>query len=185
MESTAECPGVAGGVADEQQFAVAGRHHRVNSLIDPFAHPLSLIHHDQHIGRVEPLKLVCLVGGEPERKAVVGNLETGAEHPATEEFGRAAVEAANLAPQNVAHLPGGGSGGEDDGGGVAGEEPEHGAGGGKAFSESVSGLDGDALVAGEGFEDFFLLAPELDAEDIAGEDVWGAAATLHNQALVI
>ena len=95
------------------------------------------------------------------------------------------METADLAPEDVADLPGGGGGGEDDGWGVAGEEPEDGDGGGEALAEAVAGLDGDAAVLGEGFEDLFLPAPELDAEVSLGKGAGGAATTLHDEELFI
>ncbi len=95
------------------------------------------------------------------------------------------MQTANLAPEDVAHLPRRRGGGEDDGGGVAGEEPEDSDGGGEAFAEPVAGFHRNPAVVADGLQHLFLLAPELDAEDIAGEEVGGAEATIHNQAVII
>ena len=185
VEGAAECAGVAGGVADEEELAVAGGHDGLDGVVDFFADALGLVDDDEHVGGVEALELVGLVGGEAEGKAVVGEFVAGGEHGASQKPGSGAVEAANLAPEDVADLAGGGGGGEDDGGGVAGEEPEDGDGGGEAFAEAVASLDGDAAVLGEGFEDLFLPAPELDAEVSLGKGAGGAATTLHDEELFI
>ena len=52
---------------------------------------------------------------------------------------------------------------------VRAEEPEDGDGGSEALADAVASLDGDAAVVAEGVEDFFLLAPEVDAQKVAGE----------------
>ena len=169
VEGAAEGAGIAGGVADEEELAVAGGHYGVDGFVNGFGDAFGFVDDDEHVWGVEALELVGFVGGEAEGEAVACDLEAGVEHGPAEALGGCAVESADFAPEDVADLARGGGGGDDDGWGVAGEEPEDGDGGGEAFAEAVAGFDGDAAVLGEGMEDFFLLAPELDAEDVAGE----------------
>jgi hypothetical protein len=51
---------------------------------------------------------------------------------------------------------------------VRGEEPQRGARGGGGLANAVAGADGDAVVIAQRLEKFALLAPRLEAEDIAG-----------------
>ena len=159
VESPPERPDDAGGVAYEQQLAAARRHHGIDGLVDVLAHPLRLVDDDEHVGRVEALKLVHLVGRESKCKAVLVQFEAGLEHVASDVIRGGAMEAADLPPKDVPDLAGGGSGGEDGGGLVGIEEPEDGDGGGEALAEAVAGLDGDTTVVANGAQDLLLLVP--------------------------
>ena len=170
VEGSAERAGHGGGVADEEQQGVGGGHHGLDGLVDFLADALGFVDDDEYVGAVEALELVCAVGGEAEGVAVVGEVPAGVQHLAAEGLRGGTVEAANLPPEDVAHLPEGGRSAEGDGAaGVGVDEPEQGDGGAEALAKAVASLDGDAAMLGEGVEHLGLLGPQLDAEDLAGE----------------
>ena len=84
MEGAAECAGDAGGVTDEEKLAVACGHHGIDGFVDGLDNALGLVDDDEHVGGVEALKLVHLVGGEAEGKAVLLHLQACLEHPAAD-----------------------------------------------------------------------------------------------------
>ena len=55
----------------------------------------------------------------------MSNLETGAEHPATQKFGRVAMQTADLPPEDVPHLPPSRRRRQHYGRVVAADEPQH------------------------------------------------------------
>ena len=170
VEGAAEGPGHGGGVADEQQQGVGGGHDGFDGFVDFFADSFGLVHHDEHVGTVEALELVCAVGGEAEGVTVVGEVPAGVAHLAAEGSGGGTVKAAYLSPEDVAHLAEGGRGAEGDGlAGVGVNEPEQGHGGAEALAEAVARLDGDAAVLGQGGKHLRLLVPQVDAQHLAGE----------------
>ncbi len=169
VEGAAESTVVGGGIADEEKLDVAGGHDGFDGLEDGVGDAFGFVDDDEHVWGVEALKLVGLVGREADGEAVVVDVEAGMEELAAWAMDSTLVEAVNFAPEDVAHLAGGGCGGEDGGGLVGGEEPEGSGGGSEALANAVAGLNGDAAVVAEGVEDFFLLVPKLDAKDVLGE----------------
>ena len=170
VEGSAKGSGHSRGVADEQQQRVCRGHHRLDGLVDVVADALGLVHDDEHVGTVKALELVGAVGGQSHGVTVVGKLPAGVQHLAAQGLGGRAVEAAQLPPEYVAHLPEGGRGAEGDGGVLVNvHEPQQGHGGAEALAETVARLDGHPAVLGEGVQHLHLLGPQLHAQHLAGE----------------
>jgi hypothetical protein len=66
IKGSAEGAAHGGGVADEQQAAVLRGHHTFDGFVDLLFHPLGFIHHNEHVGAVETLKLFVAVGGQAQ-----------------------------------------------------------------------------------------------------------------------
>ena len=132
---------------------------------------LGLRDHDEQIGRVEALQVVLGVGAEGDGEAVVvDDVLVGGELAGQASVGGGEGHA-ELVPENLLHLSGGGAGDDSLGVGAGVEPPEDGAGGGPVLARRVGGHDGDRGVAREAVEDGFLLVVRLASllEDLFDE----------------
>ena len=148
------------GVADKQQAGLGGGHDRVDALVYLVANAFGLVHHDEHVGTVEALELVGGPGRQSHGVAVLGQFPTGVEHGAAQFLPDGPVKAADLPPENVAHLAKGGGGAEDDGGVMAVEEPEHGGGGAEPLAQPVARFNRHPAVGRQGSQHLLLFFPE-------------------------
>ena len=122
---------------------------------------------------MEALELVSTVGRQPHGVALVGKLPASVQHLAAQGLGGRAVEAVQLPPQDVAHLPEGGRGAKGDGGVLVGvHEPQHRDGGAEALAQPIACLYRHAAMLGEGVQHLDLLGPQLHAQHLAGEGHW-------------
>ena len=124
---------------------------------------------------MEALEAFGGVGGEAECVVSFAEFEFGVGDFAADESVVAESDGADFAPDLLSDLSFGGSGGDGDGGVVRHEPPDDGECGGVGLAGPVWRLDGDEVVAAEGFEDLQLFLSEVDAEPVGGEPLGSVA----------
>ena len=169
IKGAAESPGRRGGIANQQQPRLLGGQYRLDRLVNGIADPLGLVHNDQHIRAVKALKLVGGVGGQAHRIAILRQFPAGIQQLAAQGLRRAAMQAVDLPPQDMPHLPKGGRGAEHDGRVVAVQKPQDGDGGAEPFAQAVARFDRHPPMLRQSGQGLRLLGPQVHPQHLPGK----------------